>query len=234
MSINLDLGIVIAAGGSSSRFGVKNKLFTLLNNKPVFIYCIQEFIKVVRPENIVITVPKSSKPEFESILSKYQDCNNINVVIGGVSRTQSVINGLNALPKNLNYVAIHDAARPLATCELLEQCYVIAQQHMGAIPGKRVNDTLKRVSKDGIIVNTIDRDNLIAVETPQVFNLESLLDAYDKARENKIEATDDAGIMEYAGHTPRIIINDKLNIKITYPDDILITKSYLNSHSNKH
>jgi len=225
-SIN-DIGIVIAGGGNSSRFGAENKLFATLNGKPVFIYSILEFIKIIPAENIVITVPQGLVDEFKQVIAQEPGCETAHVVVGGASRTQSVRNGISHLPQQLSYVAIHDAARPLVSNELLLKCYKTAQTNLAAIPGKRVSDTLKRVCSNGVIEGTVDRDALVAVETPQVFNLSALKSAYDKADRDNIEATDDAGIMEYSGHSPQIVISEKLNIKITYSDDIKIAEAYL-------
>ena len=231
MTVINDLGIVIAAGGSSSRFGAENKLFASLHGKPVFIYCIITFCKIVPPENIVVTVPKDLISDFEQILDMEPGCKRVKVVAGGQTRTASVKNGIKAIGRNLTYVAIHDAARPLVTNKLLADCYHEAQMSQAAIPGKRVTDTIKRVTTDLTIDETVDRDCLVSVETPQVFCLPTLLSAYKKATGDDIEATDDAGIMEHAGYSPKIVLSDKLNLKITYEEDLLLVRAYLGCNS---
>jgi len=227
-----DLGIVIAAGGSSSRFGTENKLFVVLGSKPVFIHSLLEFTAVVPAENIVITVPEALIAVFSEEIQREAACCGVRVVAGGETRTRSVKNGMDALPEGLSYVAIHDAARPLVTNALLAECYLMAQKHKAAIPGKRVNDTLKRVECDGRIAETVDRSDLVAVETPQVFDLRALTGAYELAGLDGVEATDDAGIMEHAGHAPHIVISETLNLKITYSDDVLIARAYYSARCN--
>lgn len=215
------LGIVIAAGGSSSRFGKNNKLLEEFNGMPLFIHSINNFIAVCKTENIVIVVPESEKKAFNGIIKEYLPLAKIKIIAGGQVRYESVVNALNVFNSDVRLVAIHDAARPLADVKLLEKCLRSVETHGGgAIPAKPVTDTLKRVDADGLIINTVDRCNLWRVETPQVFELTKLRDAYAAAAKSNLEFTDDAAVMEYAGFPIHIVHNTAENIKVTYPEDL--------------
>ena len=218
-SIN-NLGIIIAAGGSGRRYGSGNKLFEMLDSKPLFIHSVLNFHGCCPDSNLVFVAPESELDKFRTITAKYLPGNSIIFTSGGSSRGQSVKNGLAMLGNNVEYVAVHDAARPLASAELLHKCLEIAVQHGGAVPAKPVTDTIKRADGSGKIIETIDRSALWRVETPQVFPLAGLKAAYSLAERNGMEFTDDAGVMEHAGLPAYIVHNPDNNIKITYSEDI--------------
>jgi 2-C-methyl-D-erythritol 4-phosphate cytidylyltransferase len=222
-----DLGIVIAAGGSSSRYGEKNKLFEELCGIPVFLHSIKNFMEICPAENFVLTAPEKELPEFSRLLGQYLPDAKINVVCGGATRMKSVVNGLAALPKGINIVAVHDAARPLASSGLLKNCYDACLEHGGAVASKPVTDTIKTADEDGFSTGTLDRSKLWAMETPQVFPLEALKNACDLAMEKNMDFTDDAGVMEFAGHPVYLLSNPDFNIKITYQGDISLAESTL-------
>jgi 2-C-methyl-D-erythritol 4-phosphate cytidylyltransferase len=219
-----NLGIVIAAGGSGSRFGTGNKLFENFLELPLFLHSVKNFIPLCPQDNLIIVAPEKELDNFDSLTRQYLPEAQIRFVAGGNVRAESVKNGLQALKAQTEFVAIHDAARPLASPELLIKCLETAKSHGGAIPAKRVTDTLKKAVADGRITDTIPRNDLWRVETPQVFNLAYLLEAFDKASSCNREFTDDAAIMEYAGHHVYIVDNPECNIKITYPEDIILLK----------
>lgn len=215
------LGIVIAAGGNSSRFGKKNKLLEEFNGIPLFIHSINNFIAMCKSENIVIAVSDSEKTAFGEIIKEYLPLAKIKIITGGKVRSESVVNALNVFSSAVRLVAVHDAARPLADGKLLEKCLSSVEAHgSGAIPAKPVTDTLKRVDAEGLIMNTVDRCNLWSVETPQVFELTKLREAYATAAKSNLEFTDDAAVMEYAGFPIHIVHNTAENIKVTYPEDL--------------
>jgi 2-C-methyl-D-erythritol 4-phosphate cytidylyltransferase len=218
-SIN-NLGIIIAAGGSGKRYGSGNKLFEMLDSKPLFVHTVLNFYGYCPDSNLVFVAPESELNKFRSIMAKYLPGNRIMFASGGNSRGRSVKNGLAVLGNNVEYVAVHDAARPLASAALLIKCLEIAVKHGGAVPAKPVTDTIKRTDGSGKIIGTIDRSALWRVETPQVFPLAGLKAAYSLAEKNGMEFTDDAGVMEHAGLPVHIVHNPDNNIKITYSEDI--------------
>lgn len=218
-SIN-NLGIIIAAGGSGIRYGSGNKLFEMLDSKPLFIHAVLNFHGCCPDSNLVFVAPESELDKFCSITAEYLPDNRIIFTAGGCSRGQSVKNGLAMLGGNVEYVAVHDAARPLASAQLLIKCLETAVRHGGAVPAKPVTDTIKRSGDSGIIIETVDRSALWRVETPQVFPFAVLRAAYNLAERDGMEFTDDAGVMEYAGLPVHIVHNPDNNIKITYSEDI--------------
>jgi 2-C-methyl-D-erythritol 4-phosphate cytidylyltransferase len=220
-----DLGIIIAAAGSSSRFGSNDKLLEKLDGMPLFLHSVKNFYSLCPAGNMIVVVDSDKLLEFKGISETYLPGYELVFIAGGEVRAQSVRNGLKALTPQTKFVAIHDAARPWATPALLEKCLESARQYGGVIPAKIVVDTLKRTSKDGRIIDTVGRDNLWRVETPQVFNFEQLLDANKRISDMNVEFTDDASIMEAAGYEVYIICNHEKNMKITYRKDIINKES---------
>ncbi len=213
-----DIGIIYAAGGSSSRFG-GNKLFADLNGEPLFLRSIRTFAELCPPEHAVLVVPAALEAEFCAALEWHWPEYPLRVVTGGAERTDSVRNGLKALPKAVRYVAVHDAARPLATAGLFRQCLAAARECGGAVPGKPVPDTIKKIDRENFITATVDRSELWSVETPQIFRRSLLEDAYRRAANS---FTDDAGVMAEAGYPVKMVISPALNLKVTYPENLQV------------
>lgn len=216
------LGIVIAAGGSGIRFGNTNKLFQNICGLPVFIRSVRNFLSVCPGKNIVIPVADDHRDQFEQALEKYlPDCG-VMLTQGGATRPESVMNGISALPKGLKWIAVHDAARPLANAELLQKCLEKAIEYGGAAPAKRVTDTIKQVNDDNIAVATVDRTVLRSIETPQIFNLEALKEAYESLGDAALEYTDDAGVFTACGGKVYLVDNPEPNVKLTFPEDLTL------------
>ena len=220
-TMNKDLGIIIAAAGSSSRFGDRDKLFEELDGMPLFLHSIRRFYPLCPPGNMVVVVNPPKLADFEAAAASYLPECRLKFISGAELRTDSVRNGLAALALETKFVAIHDAARPWTEPELLEECLIAARLHGGAVPAKAVVDTLKLAAPGGKIIKTVSRDNLWRVETPQVFNLEQLRDANQKVAETGIEFTDDASIMEAAGYKVYVVESRGKNNKVTYHGDIV-------------
>jgi len=230
-----NLGIVIAAGGSGTRFSLStlvndSKLLTpvkLTNNNynhtkiPLFLYSILEFSTVCSAENMVLVIKKEDEKKFMEALDNYLPAFNPLITYGGATRMHSVYNGLSALKQNIKYVAVHDAARPLATKELLLKCLSKAKKYeAGAIPAKKIINTVKLSDEKGFVQKTLNRDLLWSIETPQVFPLNILIQAYKTAFADKISATDDSGIMEHSGFKPFLVEHSENNKKITFQYDL--------------
>ncbi|MFA6100741.1 MAG: 2-C-methyl-D-erythritol 4-phosphate cytidylyltransferase [Victivallaceae bacterium] len=224
-----NLGIIIAAGGSGRRYGSGNKLFEMLDSKPLFVHTVLNFHGCCPDSNLIFAAPAPELDKFRSVMAEYLPGNRIIFTAGGDSRGQSVKNGLAMLGDDVEYVAVHDAARPLASVQLLVKCLEIAVQYGGAVPAKPVTDTIKRTDDSGKIMETIDRSALWRVETPQVFTLAGLKAAYKLADKDGMEFTDDAGVMEHAGLPVHIVHNPDNNLKITYSEDIRLLE-YVKFH----
>jgi len=228
-----DLGIILAAGGSSTRFsggsGEKSKLLTTFPDiqkqmglakfadLPLFIISVISLIDLCPEENFIIVVKKEDSAKFADALAKYLPNKHPQIIIGGPTRMHSVFNGLNALTESAKFAAVHDAARPLMTADLFRKCLNAARIHNGAVTAKRMIDTVKLADENGFIIKTVDRNSLWHVETPQIFPTTTLIEAYKKAFDDNISATDDAGVMEHAGYKPFLFEHTTDNTKITHP-----------------
>jgi 2-C-methyl-D-erythritol 4-phosphate cytidylyltransferase len=219
-----DLGIIIAAGGRGSRFAstanVKSKLFAKIDNTPIFIHSVRNFIGLCPAEQFWLVIKESNREEFETCLKKYLPEENVNLIAGGETRMHSVFNGLQAMPEPAKFVAVHDAARPFATSQLLLACLEQARKHNSAIVAKRVTDTVKKANSDNFITETVDRNVLWTVETPQIFHRKTLINAYRKAFADGIVATDDAGVMEHSGYNSFLFEHKGDNRKLTFAEDL--------------
>jgi len=141
------------------------------------------------------------------------------LVEGGQERQDSVWSGLNACPSGTRWVAIADAARPCTASQLIEDCYRQAQAHGAVVAASRVTDTLKRVT-DSEISDTVDRDGLWAVQTPQVFSFELIFKALEQVRGSGYSFTDDTAACQHVGIPVRVVESGAPNPKVTFPSDL--------------
>ena len=224
-----DAALVIAAGGSGIRYGNGNKLFAELAGIPLVIHSIRNLGKLFPPECRIIAVPAAAEQDFAEILQKYAPEIPFRLVHGGANRTESVRNALAAIPPHIQYAAIHDAARPLATAELLQSVLAAARETGGAIPGRAIVDTIKRADAEGLVQETIPRERVYAVETPQCFDIAKLQEAFRRFPDS---LTDDAGTMEAAGFPVRIVPDPAFNLKLTCPGDLVLLEKLLLMQEN--
>ncbi len=220
-------GLVIVAGGSGQRFG-GNKLLELLNGVPVFILSVINLAPEFAPDCRVAVVPAGELSLFQELARKYCPEIPIRWALGGAARQDSVLSGLHALPEDVECVAVHDAARPLAQAPLLHKVMAQARITGGAIPARPVTDTLKRTSPESMIIQeTVSRENLFRVETPQCFRLSLLLQAYANTGDGTF--TDEGAVMENSGYPVAIVPHETENIKLTYRSDLPYLEWLLNS-----
>ena len=225
---NCKLGIIIAAGGSGSRFGNKvNKLLVSYNNKPLFVHSLETFLPMASEGNLVVAAKPLLIDEMKKIADNYLPGNKIKFVAGGATRIASVANALKAIDPDSDLVAIHDGARPLADRELLDELCAAAQQHGGAIPGRNPVDTVKAIDENGMIVQNLIRKNLALVATPQVFDYKKYVSAVEalppEVRGGVKEIpmlTDDAAIFMLNGNEVKVVFSDRDNFKVTLPSDL--------------
>ena len=216
-----DLGVVIVAGGSARRFG-GDKLLCELDGMPLFLHSVRAFAPLAAPGCLVVVAPAAGVEHYRELCRRFLPEVEAVFAAGGETRPRSVRSGLDALRLERGFVAVHDAARPLADGPLLEELLAVARRCGGAIPGKPVTDPLKRAGADGAVAGTVEREGLWRVETPQVFDLVRLRQAYSSHPD--AETTDDAGMMELAGYSCRMVHNPRENRKITYPGDLSLLK----------
>ena len=215
--------LIIVAAGSSTRFG-GDKQTALLCGMPLFLHSVKNLSSLA--SECVVVVPPGRTEEFRALAAR-SGFDGLLCVEGGPNRTDSVIRGLSALKASKGLVAVHDAARPLATSALLERLMAAAEQTGGAIPGHPVVDTLMRADDAGIAVERVPRDGVWAVSTPQVFDLERLREAYRS--QNGRLFTDDSQAFMAAGGRVSIVPEDAPNLKVTYPDDLKAAEACLSA-----
>jgi len=220
MILMSEIGVLIPAAGRGSRMGENiNKQFLNLLGKPILYYTIKSFIdwqdsleiNIVLAPNEFDYFKKNLQPLFSYSGQK------LNLIAGGNSRKQSVNNGLKNFSEEVNYVIIHDGARPLVRKELIEKCYQAVMKYNAVSCGVRVKDTIKIV-ENSFSKETLDRDSLRAIQTPQAFKLDLILKAHRKFGKDK--ALDDASLVEELGEQVYIVNGDYNNFKITTPEDL--------------
>lgn len=204
---------LIMAAGSGTRMGLsQNKVLLSLAGKSILQHTVEKFAGLV--EGIVIVARREDIPAVSALSL------DAHIVVGGDTRQRSVLQGLRALPEDAGIVLVHDAARPLVTREVIDRCIASAATYGSGVAGVRVKDTIKCVGEDGIILETPQRECLIAAQTPQAFSAHALREAIERLEAAGITATDDAGAMEAAGEPVHIVPGDPKNIKLTEPGDV--------------
>lgn len=210
--------VAIPAAGSGRRMGGRRKPYLLLGGEPLLLHSLQAFLAHARLLAAAVALPADDAADPPSWLTAEDP--RILVVPGGASRQQSVHAALEALPGEAQVLAVHDGARPLVTPELVRACVLQAARGTGAVAGWPAADTIKRVDAEGRIVDTPDRSRLWHAQTPQAFPRGMILDAYRRASESGIRATDDAGLVERYGGEVRMVRSSSDNLKVTRPGDL--------------
>ncbi len=174
----------------------------------------------VGPIVVVLPPPLAAAPPdwLRALLS-----DRLLVTAGGEERQQSVANGLKALPAGPTRVLVHDAARPFVTRDVIDRVLAVAARGAAAVPGVPLSDTVKETDTAGLVVRTVPRERLVAVQTPQAFPRAMLETAHQRARsDGSTSATDDATLCERLGHPVRVVAGSQWNIKITTPEDFAL------------
>ena len=218
---------IVVAGGSGSRFGGP-KQFSELSGRPVVAWSVAAARTVA--DGVVLVVPPAEAgggPADTAINGAPPDVgvDADRVVTGGATRARSVRAGLGAVPDEAAIIVVHDAARPLATAALFASVVAAVRSPGvdGAIPVLPVADTLKHVVGD-TVQHSVDRDGLVAVQTPQAFVAAALRNAHRTGG----EATDDAGLLEAVGATVHTVVGDPHNLKLTRPEDLVLAEALMN------
>jgi|UniRef100_A0A7C3URL9 2-C-methyl-D-erythritol 4-phosphate cytidylyltransferase len=215
---------IILAAGEGRRFGGK-KQFYPLRGIPLFLYSVLAFARSPSCSEIVIVTNKNKIRLVEAWLKRKGIKKVRKVVVGGKRRIDSTAEGLKELPKE-GIVAIHDAVRPVVKPEIIELGFRYAKKYRAVVFGIPVEDTIKRV-RDLRVIETIERENLYRIQTPQFFEINLLRQALTLAYEKGEDATDESQIVERFGYTPYLFLGDKNNIKVTTREDIQLVKLLL-------
>ncbi len=224
------LTAIIVAAGHSRRMGF-DKLFAMLDGKPVVAQTIAVFERTGCVDDIILIGRKDRLRELKEIVQTYAFKKIRHVVGGGDERQDSVRAGLGLLKAETKYVAVQDAARPLSTPQLIERVFANAQAHGGAASAAAIIDTVKRADRDCVVSESVDREGLYAVQTPQIFRCELLIKAYQSLFEEKSSITDDVSAVERIGEKVMLVPNEDPNFKITYPTDLPLAEFILRRRS---
>lgn len=217
---------IVPAAGSATRMEGQDKILTTLGDWPVLIHTlkalegsslIDEIIVVTRGD-LIVPVGQLCKDYALSKVTK--------VIVGGDTRTCSVLAGILEVGADTALIAVHDGARPLVPPEVIDEAILRAAECGAAAPAVAVKDTVKRGS-GGFVEATLDRDTLFAVQTPQVFDADLLLGALKKAEDDKVQLTDDCAAVERMGMTVALTKGSYENIKITTPVDLILAEAIL-------
>ncbi|MFA5795400.1 MAG: 2-C-methyl-D-erythritol 4-phosphate cytidylyltransferase [Candidatus Brocadiia bacterium] len=214
--------IIVAAGSSTRLKGKVHKPYLLLGRKPILLHSLQAFLKIPQISQIIIAAhPRDMERAnrlVKPLISKYNA--QIEIVIGGATRSHSVHNAFKNINKDINIVLIHDVARPFIAKEDIVKVINKTRDKGAAILARPVTDTIKSVAKGLRIQKTIPRNILWAAQTPQGFRKDIILKAYSLRKSNLADYTDDAGIVESIGAMVYIIEGSANNIKITTSADL--------------
>jgi 2-C-methyl-D-erythritol 4-phosphate cytidylyltransferase len=225
------LTAVIVAGGSSQRMGF-DKLLALLGDKPVLAHTIEAFERTDSVKEIILVARAERVAEFQELVRQSDFKKVHRVVAGGMHRQDSVRAGLEGLDASADYVAVHDAARPLVVPKQIERVLAVAREHGAAALAEPVTDTLKRANENGLVTGGVSRDGLYAMQTPQIFARELLERAYANVAEKNLSVTDEVSAVEHLGAKVVLVPNDEWNVKITYPRDLFLAQAALARRSS--
>jgi 2-C-methyl-D-erythritol 4-phosphate cytidylyltransferase len=214
----MNIGLIITAGGSGSRFGVEGgKQLAQINGKPMVVATCEKFIGVKEISEVIITIDAAAKDKLEVALLAVKLDFPLKIVLGGETRTESVYNALKQLSGGYDKVMIHDGARPNLSEELIQRLVAKAKTETAVIPVIPVVDTIKWVEND-VVKETLPREKLFAVQTPQIFSYEIIMAAYNKF--SGAVVTDDASLVEKMGVEVAVVDGERANIKVTYFNDL--------------
>ena len=219
---------IIAAGGRGIRLGSPIPKFELeLSGKPLLLYSLEAFEAAPSIESMVLVVPRERVGDWAVGRLHRLGITKLSATVeGGATRRESVGRGLRAMEGRSGTVVVHDAARPLVTTELVERACEVPEGADGVITALEVTDTVKEVDGAAVIA-TLERERLVAVQTPQAFRIDTLREAHAAAERDHFEGTDDASLVERLGGRVVVIDGSRDNIKVTYGEDLARARAIL-------
>lgn len=223
--MSIRAGVVIPAGGAGRRMGGVHKPFLDLAGAPLLQHALAPFLRNDDIACIAVAVPSDVLNEPPAWLAALAP--RVLLVEGGAERGDSVRNGIAALDSDILVILVHDAARPLVTDDIIERCISAAAHGRSVIAAIPVTDTIKEVDEGGRVTGTPDRRGLWAAQTPQAFPAAVLRDAYARALDERINATDDAALVARYGTTVTVVDGATDNIKITSHADLAVAEVLL-------
>ena len=215
---------IVLAGGRGKRMGsVQSKQYIDLNGKPILYYTLKQFIANKLIDYIILVVPEDEIGYCKNkVLNKY-GLKVDKLVSGGKERQDSVYNALSQL-ENSDIVLIHDGARPFVSHKIINDAVKYAEVYKAAAPGVMPKDTIKVKGENNFSVETLMRNNLVAIQTPQAFEFNLIYNCHKEVKKRGIAVTDDTSVVEFFGNKVYIYEGNYTNIKITTPEDLALAK----------
>lgn len=217
---------VIVAAGSSVRMG-SDKLKAMLGSKTVLERTLEVFQRSPLVEEIVLVVRQERLEETAGLVREWGMTKVGRVVCGGKTRAESALAGASEVNRRASLIAIHDAARPLVTEDVILRTVYAARDYKAAVPAIRSADTLKAVDDKGFVTGTVDRTCTVRVQTPQVFQADLIKGALTRAVQDGLPVTDDCSAIELLGVRCKTVLGDEDNIKLTTPRDMVLAQAIL-------
>lgn len=225
--------IVLAAGQGKRMQSAVHKQYLLLKGKPVLFYCLKTFEESFIDEIILVTGKGEEEYCRKEIVERFQFKKVSKIVEGGKERYHSVINGIKAIEES-RYVFIHDGARPFLSADMLERALQGVKAYHACVTGMPVKDTIKIADEKGFANQTLRRDSVWMIQTPQVFDFTLIKNAYkrleqeeDRLKNEGVMITDDAMVVEYFTDTAvKLVEGSYQNIKITTPEDLAVAQTF--------
>jgi 2-C-methyl-D-erythritol 4-phosphate cytidylyltransferase len=219
--------VILAAAGKSSRFRDKNykKPFAPLAGRAVWLHSADRFLNRNDVKQTIMVISPDDREYFDFKFAGNAAILGVEVVEGGAERADSVERALGRVKSDIDFVAVHDAARPCIVDEWISAVFEAAVKHDAAIPAIPVSGTLKRLGGNQTIEETVDRTGLWEAQTPQVFRRQLLMDAY--AKRGGFKGTDDAQLVERLGKKVYVVTGSAINIKITTREDLRLAEAAL-------
>jgi len=224
---------IVTAAGSGTRMGGVSKQLMELNGIPCIVYSLFAFQKNSEIQEIIITAKKEETEVLQNLCNHYGINKVTKIVVGGETRQESVKAGFLSVSPKCDIVAIHDAARPLITSEQISELIASCKRYGAVCAAKKIFDTVKRADQNDLIVETVPRDKLFSVQTPQVFKSDLYRVSLALAEKSGYSVTDDASLAEKAGFPVKLLELGGLNIKLTMKDDVEIITSMLKENNHE-
>jgi len=221
--------VILPAAGSSSRFKLqpRKKPFVEIAGRAVWLRAADPFLNHPRVAQVIVVISPADHEWFREHYAPHLAVHHIDVALGGAERADSVGNALALLRSDIDYVAVHDAARPVLTVEWVNRVFDAAERDGAALLATPITSTIKRGGADGKVVETVPRAGLWAAQTPQGFGVAQLRRAHQRAEAAGWTVTDDAALYERLGLPVTVLEAAAANIKLTTPFDLVIAEAVL-------
>lgn len=228
--------VILLAAGSSERLGLKaNKVLLPLSRdkRPMIDYSLQVFLDDERCSTVCLVIRDDEQEDFESwIEAKHRlNASKIYYIQGGSTRQESVENGIKLLNKEVDYVMIHDGARPLISKDLVDSLFISVEKEEAVTLALPSHDTMNRVIDGQKAVETLNRNEIWNIQTPQAFKLSLLKEAVEKAHEKQLQVNEEGQLLLHMEHPVHIVLGKRQNLKVTTREDLEIVKAIVQRQS---